>query len=121
MATSLLEQSSPDSSPRIRSADTIACHAVCGLRAKARWRIVVVDDGDYGERHPSSEDIAVIFEVSDTSLRYDRTIKKTMYAAAGFRLDSIVNLRDNVLEVDRPPIPVRANTASRIHSPPVTY
>ncbi|MEO8499206.1 MAG: Uma2 family endonuclease, partial [Planctomycetota bacterium] len=65
--------------------------------------IVIADDGDYGERHPCSQDIAVIFEVSDTSLRYDRTIKKAMYAAAGIRLYCIVNLRDNVIEIYKVP------------------
>lgn len=65
--------------------------------------IVVADDDDYGEGHPSLNDIAVIFEVSDKSLRYDRTVKKTMYAAAGIGLYCIVNLRDNVLELYQGP------------------
>jgi len=65
--------------------------------------IVVADDNDDGESHPSSKDIAVLFEVSDTSLRYDRTVKKSMYAAAGIGLYCIVNLRDNVLELYKVP------------------
>ena len=65
--------------------------------------IVIADDNDYGTRHPAADDIAVLFEVSDTSLRYDRTVKKSMYAAAGVRLYCIVNLRDNVLELYQAP------------------
>ena len=65
--------------------------------------IVVADDDDYGEGHPSTEDIEVIFEVSDTSLRYDRTVKKAMYAAAGIGSYCIVNLRDNALELYKAP------------------
>ncbi|MBP88423.1 MAG: hypothetical protein CMJ64_17200 [Planctomycetaceae bacterium] len=42
--------------------------------------VVVRDADDYQDRHPSPSDIAVVFEVSDTSLPYDRDIKKRLYA-----------------------------------------
>lgn len=65
--------------------------------------IIISDKNDYGDGHPTSKDVAVILEVSDTSLQYDRSAKKATYAAAGIELYCIVNLRDNVLEVYKTP------------------
>ena len=53
--------------------------------------------------HPTGA--VLIVEVSDTSLDYDRTRKASLYARAGIADYWIVNLRDNVLEVRRRPVP----------------
>ena len=37
----------------------------------------------YRHRHPRPTDIYWLIEVSDSTLQYDRTIKKTLYAKAG--------------------------------------
>ena len=37
----------------------------------------------YSAQHPSPADILLIVEVADSSLKYDRTIKKQLYAEAG--------------------------------------
>lgn len=68
--------------------------------------IVVVrgDTRQYLDRHPGAEDIALIIEVSDTTLQRDRTIKKRIYARAGIAIYWIVNLVEEQVEVYSQPI-----------------
>ena len=63
--------------------------------------IVVVrgDTRQYLDRHPGAEDIALIIEVSDTTLQRDRTVKKRIYARAGISIYWIVNLVEEQVEV----------------------
>ena len=62
---------------------------------------------DYRERHPARP--ALIVEVAEASLRFDRRRKSGLYARAGVPEYWIVNLVDRVLEVYREP--VRATAA----------
>jgi Uma2 family endonuclease len=57
---------------------------------------------DYRDAHPSTA--ILIVEVAETSLIYDRTIKKALYAAAGIPEYWIVNLTGGGLEVYREPL-----------------
>ena len=68
--------------------------------------IVVVrgDTRQYLDRHPGAEDIAMVIEVSDTTLQRDRTIKKRIYARAGIAIYWIVNLVEEQVEVYSQPI-----------------
>jgi Uma2 family endonuclease len=68
--------------------------------------IVVVrgDTRQYLDRHPGAEDIALIIEVSDTTLQRDRTVKKRIYARAGIAIYWIVNLVEEQVEVYSQPI-----------------
>lgn len=68
--------------------------------------IVVVrgDTRQYLDRHPGAEDIALIIEVSDTTLQRDRTVKKRIYARAGIAIYWIVNLVEGLVEVYSQPI-----------------
>lgn len=68
--------------------------------------IVVVrgDTRQYLDRHPGAEDIAIIVEVSDTTLQRDRTVKKRIYASAGIPFYWIVNLAESQVEVYSQPI-----------------
>ncbi|MGA9382301.1 MAG: Uma2 family endonuclease [Phormidium sp.] len=62
---------------------------------------VVVVRGDtrqYLDRHPGAEDIALVVEVSDTTLQRDRSLKKRIYARAGIPIYWIVNLLDRQIE-----------------------
>ena len=52
-----------------------------------------------GVRHPGSESIGLVVEVADSSLRYDRTEKALIYAAAGIAEYWIINLREAQIEV----------------------
>jgi Uma2 family endonuclease len=54
---------------------------------------------DYRQRHPRTDDIALVLEVADTSLARDRGVKKQMYALARIPVYWIVNLIDGQIEV----------------------
>lgn len=54
---------------------------------------------DYRERYPSPDDVALVVEVSDTTLVRDRTLKLRIYASARIPVYWIVNLPDQPLEV----------------------
>ncbi len=54
---------------------------------------------DYLERHPSSQDIALVVEIADLSLERDRTFKKRIYARAGIPVYWVVNLLEQQIEV----------------------
>lgn len=57
---------------------------------------------DYRESHPTTA--ALIIEVSDTTLTYDRRHKASLYAKAAIKEYWIINLNDRQLEVYRNPI-----------------
>ncbi len=59
--------------------------------------VAVVPRGDYWEAHPDRAFLVV--EVADTSLRTDRRVKPSIYAAAGVPEYWVVNLRDALIEV----------------------
>jgi Putative restriction endonuclease len=47
---------------------------------------------------PGPDDVALLVEVADTSLRYDRRVKGLLYAEAGIREYWIVDLAGDVVE-----------------------
>lgn len=57
----------------------------------------------YAEAHPVPADVLLLIEVSDTTLRYDRTVKLPLYARSGIVEVWIVNLKKKVVEVYRKP------------------
>jgi Uma2 family endonuclease len=57
------------------------------------------DTTDYVDRHPPAADVALVVEVADATLEFDRTLKKAIYARAGIPVYWIVNLMDKRLEV----------------------
>ena len=59
----------------------------------------VIDD--YRDQHPSTA--ALVVEVADTNLEFDRTRKATVYATAGIPDYWILNLVDRRLEIYRQP------------------
>jgi Uma2 family endonuclease len=59
--------------------------------------------GDYRESHPGLP--ALVVEVAESSLEFDRTRKGSLYARAGVRDYWIVNLVDGVVEIYRDPEP----------------
>ena len=56
-------------------------------------------------RHPTVADLALVVEVSDTTLAADRKHKLRSYARAGIRVYWIVNLIDRQVEVHTDPDP----------------
>jgi Uma2 family endonuclease len=53
----------------------------------------------YKEAHPRHQDTAMVIEVSEASLRRDRTLKQRIYARAKIPVYWIVNLLDMQIEV----------------------
>ena len=58
---------------------------------------------DYRRATPRSADVLLIVEVADTSLAYDRDVKRSLYARHGVPEFWIVNLATNEVEVCRAP------------------
>ncbi|MDD1622867.1 MAG: Uma2 family endonuclease [Methylococcaceae bacterium] len=57
----------------------------------------------YSRRHPKAEDVLLLVEVSDSTLRFDRNQKMRLYATYNIPEYWIVNLIDDCLEVFRQP------------------
>ncbi|HLC16826.1 MAG TPA: Uma2 family endonuclease [Thermodesulfovibrionia bacterium] len=58
----------------------------------------------YASGHPQPEDMFLIVEVSDTTIRYDRSIKVPLYARSGISEVWIVNLQEDWIEAYRKPL-----------------
>jgi Uma2 family endonuclease len=61
--------------------------------------IVTAPHERYRQRHPGPRDIALVVEVVDSTLEFDRGDKLRVYARAGLPVYWIVNLVDNCVEV----------------------
>lgn len=59
--------------------------------------------GRYAAAHPAPEDVFLIVEVADTTLRYDREVKLPLYAGAGIPEVWIVDLEGQRVLVYRKP------------------
>ena len=60
---------------------------------------------DYKQSHPTTA--VLVVEISDSTLRVDRTTKASLYARAGIPEYWILNITERVLEVYRQPVPMR--------------
>jgi Uma2 family endonuclease len=58
---------------------------------------------DYDERHPQGQDIALLVEVSNTTMNYDLGEKAMQYAQAGIADYWVVLVKDNAVVVHRQP------------------
>jgi len=58
----------------------------------------------YQEKHPDKA--VLVVEISDATLQYDRSYKLSLYARAGIPEYWIVNLKEQLLEIYRDPIPL---------------
>lgn len=57
----------------------------------------------YEEDLPKAENVLLVIEVADTSLGYDREVKKPLFASAGIPELWIVNIEDEQVEVYKTP------------------
>jgi Uma2 family endonuclease len=69
-------------------------------RSEPEPDVVVVRgaEKDYPDRHPGPQDLLMVVEVSDSSLRRDQGFKKAIYARAAIPVYWIVNLMDRRVE-----------------------
>ncbi|MFZ1494443.1 MAG: Uma2 family endonuclease [Candidatus Competibacter denitrificans] len=59
----------------------------------------------YRKAHPSAEDVLLLIEVSDTTARFDRTVKIPLYARHGVAEVWLVDVAQRSVEVYRDPQP----------------
>jgi Uma2 family endonuclease len=57
----------------------------------------------YGTRHPRPDDVVLLIEVSDKTLRYDRGVKLPIYARSGIPEVWIVDIENDAIHVYRGP------------------
>jgi Uma2 family endonuclease len=57
----------------------------------------------YEEKFPQAEDVLLLIEVADSSLKYDQTTKLSLYSEYGILEYWIANLERNILEIYRQP------------------
>lgn len=69
----------------------------------------------YSAHHPRSADIALVIEVSDSSLAYDRDVKGHVYAKANIPCYWIINLVDRHVEAYGDPSGPTADARYRQH------
>src|SRR5439155_26238916 len=72
--------------------------------------VVIGPVGRNDDHHPTAEEIAMVIEVSDSTLAYDRGIKLRAYAGASIRAYWIVNLIDRQVETYNTPKAPRKGT-----------
>ncbi len=65
--------------------------------------VVKIDPLDYADHHPQPEEIYLIIEVADSSLKFDREIKSKSYAQAGIRDYWVLDVVNRQLYVLRKP------------------
>ena len=59
---------------------------------------------DYRTRHPNGDELLLLVEVADTTLRYDATTKRDLYARAGVPECWVLDVNGRQLIVHRNPI-----------------
>jgi Uma2 family endonuclease len=59
----------------------------------------------YAEANPGPEDLSLVVEIADTSLRTDRTVKASLYARAGIQEYWVVDVNGRRIYVYRQPDP----------------
>ena len=58
---------------------------------------------DYAKVLPTMRDVLLVVEISNTTIAFDKSIKRSVYAEAGIPEYWIVNVRERVVEVYRRP------------------
>jgi Uma2 family endonuclease len=67
---------------------------------------------DYADHHPRPEEIELVVEVADSTLKQDGEIKDKLYAQAGIADYWVLDLKDRQLHVFRNPLPQATQTIS---------
>lgn len=68
--------------------------------------VVIGDESDYDRRQPRVEEVRLLIEVSDATLRRDTGSKAALYAEAGVTDYWVLNLQGRCVEVCRDPAPM---------------
>ena len=93
----------PEIAARLPDGWKLSQHQLATYRALRSDDVdVVIVRGErrhYHDRHPGPDDLALMVEVSDTTLVRDRALKLRLYATAGVGCSWIVNLVERQVEV----------------------
>jgi hypothetical protein len=73
--------------------------AVLNSRPEPDLAVLPFPRRDLGLRHPRGDETALVVEVADTSLEYDRGVKARLYAAGRVPVYVIVNLPERTVEI----------------------
>lgn len=92
--------SAPRSQVRVRVQVSIE---LLGLQSVPQPDLAWVRRGNYSRQRPTSDDVLLIVEVADTSLKFDRGEKAVLYAEAGIADYWIVDVNRRAIEVCREP------------------
>ena len=65
--------------------------------------IVIAKNRSYREAHPGPQDILLLIEVADSTLKYDRDIKIPLYARCGIPEVWLIDVQNKRLEIHRQP------------------
>ena len=65
--------------------------------------VVIAKNRSYREAHPGPQDILLLIEVADSTLKYDRDIKIPLYARCGIPEVWLIDLQKKRLEIHRQP------------------
>lgn len=60
-------------------------------------------DDYYAQQMPTAVDVLLLVEVADSTVPYDRSVKRPLYARAGITEYWLINLVDNSIEIHRQP------------------
>ena len=74
-----------------------------GSRSKPQPDLALLERRSYRTGDPTEAQALLIIEVADSSLAYDRTIKRRLYARAGVPEVWIVDVNGEAVEVSRHP------------------
>ena len=88
----------------------VAAIRIAGGEPEPDLAVVIGPVGNNDDHHPNVDEIAMVIEVSDSTLTYDRGIKLRAYAGAAIPAYWIVNLVDRQVEVYGNPKPSRTGT-----------
>lgn len=70
----------------------------------------------YSNSHPTANDVLVVIEVVDASLRYDRNVKLPLYARGGIREAWLIILQKQLVEVYNEPVEGRYQRIQRLRA-----
>ena len=69
---------------------------------------------DFSDCVPSASATLVVFEVANSSLQTDRSMKWRLYAEASIPVYVIINLKENLIEIHSNPIPAESRYGNRV-------
>lgn len=99
----------PDMMVRVQSAVSFLAH-----EPEPDIVVAVGPEGRYDDHHPRPHEIALIVEVADSSINFDRGLKKAGYANAGVIEYWVVSIPDRVVDVYTDPTGPEARPLYRV-------